>query len=67
MIGFSDYHKFCIEDILNIELAKKDYWKTAELPQGKNFELKRTLGRRDSRFFYIFKIVTDCMNFCETE
>ncbi len=27
------------EDILNIELAKKEYWKTVELPNGINIDI----------------------------
>ena len=29
------------EDILNIELAKKDYWKTVELPNGINIDIAK--------------------------
>ena len=29
------------EDILNIELAKKDYWKTVELPSGINIDVAK--------------------------
>ncbi len=29
------------EDILNIELAKKEYWKTVELPNGINIDIAR--------------------------
>ena len=36
---------------------------SATMPQGKNFELKRTLGRRDSRFLLFFKIVTELHEF----
>ena len=29
------------EDILNIELAKKEYWKTVELPNGINIDIAK--------------------------
>ncbi|MEK6946407.1 MAG: DUF2283 domain-containing protein [Nanoarchaeota archaeon] len=29
------------EDILNIELVKKDYWKTVELPSGINIDVAK--------------------------
>ena len=29
------------EDILNIELSKKDYWKTIELPNGINIDIAK--------------------------
>lgn len=29
------------EDILNIELAKKEYWKTIELPNGINIDIAK--------------------------
>ena len=29
------------EDILNIELQKKDYWKTVELPSGINIDIAK--------------------------
>ena len=29
------------EDILNIELAKKEYWKTVELPSGINIDVAK--------------------------
>ena len=29
------------EDILNIELVKKDYWKTVELPNGINIDVAK--------------------------
>ena len=29
------------EDILNIELVKKDYWKTIELPSGINIDVAK--------------------------
>ena len=29
------------EDVLNIELAKKDYWKTVELPSGINIDVSK--------------------------
>ncbi len=66
------YSFFRTPNLLNITLCRRLFISpagrnfSATIPQDKNFELKRTLGRRDSRF-YFFKIVTELHKFLRSK